>query len=146
MNKRVGVNKTPSTKVELNCNKITRIQGLDELAKILFPDNKNHQRVFLVIFIELKYAPNGFLPNLSPLCDKYRFTQRMLETIRSKMRRLGLIDHVSRFNRRYGYREGWVFSKRFERCLKRLSDLVYDLRSRNDHLQERKDRDLFQYL
>jgi hypothetical protein len=140
------VKKTPSTKIELNCNKIARIRGLDELAKILFPGNKNHQRIFLAIFIELKYASNGFLPNLLPLCDKYSFSPRMLETVRSKMRRLGLIDHVSRFNKKYGYREGWVFSKRFDRCLKRLSDLIRDLRSRNDPLQERKDRDLFNYL
>ena len=146
MNDRVGVKKTPSTKIEVNCNKIARIQGLDEFAKILFPGNKNHQRIFLAIFIELKYASNGFLPNLSPLCDKYDFTLRMLETVRSKMRRMGLIDHVSRFNKMYGYREGWVFSKKFEHCLKRLTGLVQDLRSRNDPLQERKDRDLFQYL
>jgi hypothetical protein len=146
LTEKVGVKNIPSTKIELNCNKIARIQGLDEFARILFPGNKNHQRIFLAIFIELKYAPNGFLPNLSPLCEKYGFSPRMLETVRSKMRRLGLIDHVSRFNKKYGYREGWVFSSRFDRCLKRLSGLVHDLRARNDSLQERKDRDVFQYL
>ena len=105
----------PSTKIELNHNKIDRIQGLDELAKILFPGNRNHHGIFLAIFIELKYVSGGFLPFLKPLCEKYGFTPRMLETVRSKMRRMGIIDHVSRFNKTWGYREGWIFSNRFSR-------------------------------
>ena len=135
-----------STKIELNCNKIARIQDLDELARVLFPGNKNHQKIFLAVFIELKYASNQFFPNLSPLCDKYEFSPRMLETVRSKMRRMGIIDHVSRFNKRYGYREGWVFSGRFSRTLNLLISLVQDLRERKDGLQEQKDRDMFRYL
>ena len=123
-----------------------RIQALDELAIVLFPGNKNHQKVFLAIFIELKYAPREFLATLSPLCEKYDFTPRMLETVRSKMRRMGIIDHVSRFNKSHGYREGWVFSNRFSRALTRLSELARDFRTRKDALQERKDRDLFFYL
>ena len=136
----------PSTKIEFNCNKTVRIQGLDELAGVLFLGNKNHQKVFLAIFIELKYAPQQFLPSLAPLCDKYGFTSRMLETVRSKMRRMGIIDHVSRFNKRYGYREGWVFSNRFTRSLKRMAEITQGFRNRKDALQERKDRDLFLYL
>ena len=136
----------PSTKIELNYNKIARIQGLDELAKILFPCNRNHQKIFLAIFIELKYAPEQFLSSLVPLCDKYVFTPRMLETVRSKMRRMGIIDHVSRFNMAYGYREGWVFSNRFSRALTRLVELTQGFRNRKDALQEQKDRDLFIYL
>ena len=136
----------PSTKIELNHNKIARIHGLDEFARILFPNNHNHQKIFLAIFIELKYAPNQFLPNLSPLCEKYRFSPRMLETVRSKMRRMGLIDHVSRFNQRYGHREGWVFSMRFDKTLERLSVLMGSFRTRIDALQKKKDRDLFRYI
>jgi len=136
----------PSTKIELNHNKIARIQGLDEVARILFPGNKNHQKVFLSIFIELKYAPGEFIPSLAPLSDKYGFSPRTLETVRSKMRRMGIIDHVSRFNKRYGYREGWVFSNRFSKSLERLSALMQGSRARKDTLQERKDRDLFIYL
>ena len=136
----------PSTKIELNHNKIARIQGLDELAQILFPGNRNHQRIFLAIFIELKFAPREFLPSLTPLCDKHKFTPRMLETVRSKMRRMGIIDHVSRFNKTYGYREGWVYSNRFSRSLTRLSELIQRFRDQKDSLQERKDRDLFMYL
>ena len=45
-----------STKVEISFNKIQRLQGLDDLARILFPNNKEHQKVFLAMFLELKYA------------------------------------------------------------------------------------------
>jgi len=136
----------PSTKIELNHNKIARIEGLDELAIILFPGNRNHKRVFLAIFIELKYSPGEFIPCLAPLCDQYGFSPRMLETVRSKLRNMGIIDHVSRFNKRYGYREGWVFSNRISKSLERLSALLEGFKERKDSLQERKDRDLFMYL
>jgi len=135
-----------NTKIEVNYNKIARIQGLDELAAILCPGNRKHQRIFLAIFVELKFSPGEFLPELRQFCDTYGFTPRMLETVRSKMRRMGIIDHVSRFNKTYGYREGWVFSKRVSRSLNRLSSLIQDFRERKDALQERKDRDLFMYL
>ena len=135
-----------STKIEINFNRIARIQGLDDLAGILFPGNRNHQKIFLAIFIELKYTADRFLPSLSFICEKYRISPRMLETVRSKLRRMGIIDHVSRFNRAYGYREGWVFSTRFSRTLKRLDTIVQDFKERKDSLQERKERDLFRYL
>jgi hypothetical protein len=144
--KKAGVRNIPSTKVDFNCSKIARIQGLDEFAGVLFPGNKNHQHVFLAIFIELKYAAGEFLPNLTPLCDTYGFSPRMLETVRSKMRRMGLIDHVSRFNKVHGYREGWIFSNRFSRSWARLSELIQGFKDRKGSLQERKDRDLFMYL
>ena len=136
----------PNTKIELNHNKIARIQGLDELAKAFFPGNRNHQKVFLAIFIELKFAPQEFLPNLATLCTKYNFTPRTLETVRSKMRRMGIIDHVSRFNRTYGYREGWVFSNRLSNSLIRLTELIKNFRSRKGTLQKQKDIDLFMYI
>jgi hypothetical protein len=136
----------PSTKIEVSHNKIARIQSLDELAAILFPTSRTHRKVFLAVFIELKYAEGEFLPSLQPLCDKYSFTHRTLETVRSRMRRIGLIDHVCRFNKTHGYKEGWVFSKRLSHSLHRLSKLVSDFRERKGVLQERKDRDLFTYL
>jgi hypothetical protein len=146
LDEKPGVRIVPSTKIEFNCNRIARIQGLDELASLLFPGNKTHQKIYLAVFIELKYAPRHFLPVLSPLCDKYGFTPRMLETVRSKMRRLGLIDHVARFNKAWGYQEGWVFSNRFCRSLAKLGDLSTGLRQPKDALQEQKDRDLFLYV
>lgn len=135
-----------NTKIEASHNKIARLQGLDELAAILFPANRKHQKVFLAVFVELKYAEGEFLVSLRPLCETHGFSPRTLETVRSRMRRMGLIDHVCRFNKVHGYREGWVFSKRFSHSLQKLAALVNELRERKGALQERKDRDLFAYL
>ena len=135
----------PYTKIELNHNKIAKIAGLDELAILLFPGNKNQQKVFLSVFIELKYSKNGYLSELESLCSAYSFSERTLETVRAKMRRLGIIDHVSRKSARLGYREGWVFSSRFVMSLKKLCERFEEFRDKKDGLQEKKDRDLFMY-
>jgi len=37
---------------------------------------------------------------------------------------MGLIDHVSRFNAKRGYREGWILSTRFEKSLGQLTEMV----------------------
>ena len=131
-----------STKIEMSHNKIARTEDLADLAMILFPQNRNHQRIFLAIFIELKWAENQFLPALEPVADKYGLSRRVLETVRAKMRRMGLIDHVSRFNQSYGYREGWVFSNKYSNALNRLAETVARLRKSEGHLQEKKDRAL----
>ena len=136
----------PSTKIDLNHNKISRLDGLDDLARTLFPQNKRQQRVFLTIFVELKWAPNQFLPTLEHIADKHGISHRTLETARAKMRRLGIIDHVSRFNRKHGYREGWVLSSRFERSLHSLKSLVERLKTTDNQAQERKDRIIHLYL
>ena len=136
----------PSTKVDLNHNRIARMEALDELATALFPGNRNHQRVFLAILVELKWARGQFLAALEPIVDKHKISHRTLQTVRAKMRRLGVIDHVSRFNGRHGYREGWVFSRRFERSLQRLGDLVRHAKECKNSSQERRDRDALNYL
>jgi len=136
----------PGTKIEFNCNKISRIQGLDELTALLFPGSRDQQKIFLAIFIELKYSKDQFTPSLRPLCDKYGFTPRSLETVRSKARRLGVIEHISRFSKTHGYRDGWVFSSRFSHSLARLAELIKEIKERKETSQERKDRDLFRYL
>jgi len=132
-----------STKIEVSHNKLARMEDLDELARILFPGNRNHRRIFVAIYVELKWSKDQFLPALEPIADQYQLSRRVLETVRAKMRRLGLIDHVSRFNQKYGYREGWVFSNNFSIALNRLADLTMTLRERRHPSQERKDRDLF---
>jgi len=135
-----------STKIDMNHSRIARIQDLDELAAVLFPGNKNHQKTFLVVFVELKWSPDQFLPAIEPIADKHGISRRTLETVRAKMRRLGLIDHVSRFNRRHGYREGWVFSNKFARSLKTMAHLNDSLRECRNPNQERKDLNSLSYL
>ncbi len=136
----------PSTKVDLNHSRISRMDGLDDLARALFPNNKRHQRAFLAIFVEIKWAPGQFVPVLEPIADRHGISCRTLETVRAKMRRLGLIDHVCRFNNRHGYREGWVFSGRFARSLERITDTLARLREPNPQREEQKDRDIHKYL
>ena len=135
-----------STKIELSHNKIARSEDLDELAALLFPSNKNHQRIFVAIFIELKWADGQFLSALEPIADKHGLSRRVLETVRAKMRRMGLIDHVSRFNKRYGYREGWVFSNKFARALDQLVRLRQRLQDKRGPNQRDKDWDTMGYL
>ncbi|GMW04006.1 MAG: hypothetical protein AMXMBFR84_51400 [Candidatus Hydrogenedentota bacterium] len=118
---------------------------MDDLATILFSGNRRHQKAFLAIFVEIKWAKDQFLPRLEPIARKHGVTSRTLETVRAKMRRLGLIDHVSRFNKRHGYREGWVFSNRFQNTLRILDTLTDQLREPSGSQQERKDRDLIRY-
>jgi len=135
-----------STKVELGHNKIARTEDLDELAALLFPGNRNQQRIFVAIFVELKWADGQFFPELEPIADRHQLSRRVLETVRAKMRRLGLIDHVSRFNQRHGYREGWVFSNRLSRSLGQLAQRVDHLKERRDGRQAEKDRILFRCM
>lgn len=144
--KKAGVKNIPTTKIEISYNKIERLKGLDELAGILFPGNRNHQRIFLAIFIELKYTSDQFLPALTPLCDQYGLSPRMLETVRSKMRRMGIIDHVCRFNAAVGYREGWVFSKRFSKATVRISEAMESFKKDKDPHQKKKDEDSLRYV
>lgn len=136
----------PTAKIDLNHNTIRRTETLDELAKVLFPGNRNHQRLFLAIFVELKWAEDQFLPVLDPIADEYGFSRRVLETVRAKMRRLGVIDHVSRFNKAYGYREGWVFSRRFAHSLKQLAQLLEKHEQQGGQVQQQRDRDSLRYV
>lgn len=116
-----------STRIELSFNRVARLQDAGDLAELLFPSNRNQQHCFLVIWFSLKWADRGMVPNLSEVATEQGITRRTFERVRAKMRRLGLIDHVSRFDKNYGYREGWTLSRRFERCLRVLAERVDDL-------------------
>lgn len=111
-----------STKIDLSFNKAARLADLSDLAELLFPGNRNHQHAFLVIFVSLKWADHRMVPNLEAVAWKHGITRRTLQRVRAKMRRLGLIDRVSRFNANYGGREGWILSGRFERSLRLLAE------------------------
>lgn len=62
------------------------------------------------------------------------------------MRRLGIVDHVSRFDQRHGYREGWVFSGRFTKSLRMLADFTVKHEECVSSAQRQKDFDVFRYL
>ncbi len=134
------------TKIAFNFNSISRLESLDQFGALLFPNNANHQKLFLAIFIELKYADRQFLNSLEWVADKYGLSRRVLEIVRAKMRLLGLIDHVSRFNSKHAYQEGWILSNRFSTSSLRLSKLPDKFKEIKDAQQEQRDRDLFRYL
>ena len=115
-----------STKIELSFNRINRVTDLADLAELLFPGNRNQQHAFLVIWVSLKWADNCMVPNLAVPAQKHSVSRRTSERVRAKIRRMGLIDHISRFNAEWGYREGWALSGRFERALRTLADKVAD--------------------
>jgi len=117
-----------TSKIDLSFNRIRCLNDLSDLAEILFPGNRNQQHAFLVIWISLKWADHRMVPNLGEAVRRHGVSKRTLERVRAKMRRMGLIDHVSRFNAKHGYREGWVFSGRFERALAALAGKVADLK------------------
>lgn len=116
-----------STKIELACNRITRIADASDLAELLFPGNRNHQHAFLVIWVALKWS-RDIVPNLYEIVHEHGVSRRTYERVRAKMRRFGLIESVSRFDLRHGGRDGWRMSTRFERGLRHLADKLDDLK------------------
>ena len=128
-----------ATRIDLSFNRIARLQDAGDLAELLFPGNRNQQHCFLAIWFSLKWAPRGLVPNLHDVAQRHGISRRTLERVRAKMRRLGLIDHVSRFDKTYGYREGWTRSRRFERSLRALADRANELGTAHPGTQD-KDR------
>ena len=87
---------------------------------MLFPGNHNQRHASACIFFELKWA-NSMVPNLAYLEKKNDISSRILQRTRAKLSRLGLIEHVSYLNSRYGGQHGWRLSTRFENALKQLA-------------------------
>lgn len=116
-----------STKIEWSFNKIAKLADSADLAEMLFPGNRNQQHAFLVVWIALKWSKHHIVPNFTKVAREHGVSRRTLERVRAKLRRLGLIDHVSRFNVRHGYREGWVLSTRFQRSLNQLAAKAAEL-------------------
>jgi hypothetical protein len=133
-----------NTRIELAFNKIARISDASDLAELLFPSNRNQQHCFLAIWFSLKWAGPGLVPNLGAPAQQQGVSKRTLERVRAKLRRLGLIDHVSRFSARHGYREGWALSTRYERSLRQLADQVAMLKDVTRGARE-KDQLLLQF-
>lgn len=127
-----------STRIELSFNRIARLADSADLAELLFPGNRNQQHAFLAVWLSLKWADHHMVPNLGDVAAQHRISKRTIERVRAKMRRMGLIDHVSRFNANHGYREGWILSNRFERGLRELADKLAGLK---DSTNSSRDKD-----
>ena len=112
---------TEPTKIDFHHRRIIKISDFTELIEMLFPGNRNQQHAAACIFFELKCV-NGIVPNLGYIENKYSVTRRILQRARAKLTRLGLIEHVSYLNSRYGGQYGWKLSSRFETALKQLAE------------------------
>ena len=115
------------TKIDFYHRRISQISDFTELIEMLFPGNRNQQHAAACIFFELKWA-NSIVPNLGYIESKYGVTRRILQRTRAKLTRLGLIEHVSYLNSRYGGQHGWKLSSRFETALRQLAEKIAGFR------------------
>ena len=134
---------TESTKMEFRYRRISQLADFGELVEMLFPGNRNQQHAAACIFFELKWA-DSLLPHMACLETKYTITRRILQRTRAKLSKLGLIEHVSYLNSRYGGQDGWKLSSRFESGLKLLAQKINTFRDIKSTTQE-KDRMLVQF-
>ena len=107
------------TKISFNHRK--EISDYSDLVEMLFPGNRNQQHAAACILFELKWADN-IVPNLVYIENKYSISRRILQRTRAKLSRLGLIEHISYLNSRYGGQSGWKLSTRFSSSLRKLAE------------------------
>ena len=112
---------------KINFNHRKEISDYSDLVEILFPGNRNQQHAAVCILFELKWA-NNIVPNMANFETRYCISHRILQRARAKLSRLGLIEHVSYLNNRYGGQQGWKLSSRFERGLNQLAEKCIRLR------------------
>lgn len=135
------------TKIEISPALVRGIAGLDDLARIFFPDNRNHRRAFVAIWLGIKYADVQFLPSSADLTTRYSISQRTVEIVRAKMKKIGLIKRVSHFSPAYGNQSGWVFCHRFRHAVSALSEATKNATEATDRSVDRqKDEDSVHYI
>ena len=116
-----------------------------ELIEMLVPGNRTQQQhAAAAMFFELKWA-NCIVPNLAYLEKKYNISRRILQRARARLARVGLIEHISYLNSRYGGQHGWKLSSRFETALRQLASKCSDFRSAVPGSEE-KERLLLDYV
>ena len=128
------------TKINFNYRK--ELSDFSDLMEMLFPGNRNQQYAAVCIFYELKWY-DGICESLTFLEGKYRISRRILQRTRSKLSRLGIIEYVGRFNKRYHGQTGWKFSLRFENRLKNIAGKANEFRRKS--VSNEKDRLLISF-
>jgi len=129
---------TESTKIEFRCRRVSEIEDIADLVEMLFPGNKNQQHAAARILLALK-ACSEPLPSMSHLEREHSISRRTLQRTRAKLARLGLIEHVSWMNSRYGGQQGWKLSSRMSTGLLQLADRIAEWR--RDTRPERMEKD-----
>ena len=135
------------TKIEISPAAARRLAGLDDLSRVFFPDSTLHRRVFVSIWTGIKYAERQFLDSGRLLAELRDVSPKTVETVRAKMKRLGLIKRVSHFNPAHGGRSGWTFSNRLFPALRSLERTsAAAMRPTGGRIEEKKDRDAVFYV
>ena len=135
---------TEPTKIDFHHRRISQLSDFTELIGMLFSGNRNQQHAAACIFFELKWG-RSIVPNLGYLESKYDISRRVLQRTRAKLSRLGLIEHVSYLNSRYGGQHGWKLSRRFETALRQMAERCSMLRDKTTSSVE-KDRMMLDFL
>ena len=108
------------TKIDFRHRRVSQLEDITDLVAILFPGNRNQQHAAARILMDLKTA-KGPVASLSPLEDRYGISRRTVQRTRAKLARLGLIEHVTWMNSRYGGQTGWVLSSRMSTALRQVA-------------------------
>lgn len=129
---------TASTKIGFRYRRISQLDDITDLVELFFPGNRNQQHAAGRILLTLRSAKEP-LPSLSHLEQDPAISRRTLQRTRAKLARLGLIEHVSWMNSRYGGQHGWKLSSRMSTALRQLADRIDDWR--RDTSPERMEKD-----
>ena len=129
---------TESTKVEFRYRRVSEIDDITDLVEMLFPGNRNQQHAAARILLALKTSSEP-MPSMSHLEREHSISRRTLQRTRAKLARLGLIEHVSFLNARYGGQHGWKLSSRMSTALRQLADRIDDWRK--DARPQRREKD-----
>ena len=121
---------TEPTKIQFNHRHMRQLEDITDLLEILFPGNRNQQHAAGRILLALKTA-GDIVDSLSFLEEKHNISRRTLQRTRAKLSRLGLIEHVTWMNSRYGGRQGWKLSSRMSTALRSLADKIDQWRTHN---------------
>jgi hypothetical protein len=107
-------------KIELDHNRIRRVNDVHDLSCLFFPQKAAHslRASFIAILIEIKNNPDHKLADTAYIAREYGLTLPSVCKARSRMRKFGLID----------YRDGyWQLSSRFHKALDTLSEKITNL-------------------
>jgi len=129
---------TEPTKIDFNHRRVRQQDDITDLVEMLFPGNRNQQHAAARILLALKEA-DELTPSLTSLEQRHGISRRTLQRTRAKLSRLGLIEHVTWMNTRYGGREGWKLSGRMGTALRFLAARID--RWRNDGRLDRKEKE-----
>ena len=145
--KKAGVknNMSESTKIDFRYRRIREISDFTELVEMVFPGNRNQQHAAACILFELKWT-NSIVPNMAYMETKYNISRRTLQRTRAKLARLGLIEHVSYLNSRYGGQYGWKLSGRFSSALRMLAEKYDNWRNDKQNTKLKKEKMLVDIL